>query len=350
MVEVPTDEDPSRRSHFSIMLENWREVIRAQNLPEGREPDAVSRWLLIIRASVFPMTLTSAAIGGLLVVAGPTPVTPNWLFFAEALLGLVIAHAANNMVNDYFDLASGVDSEEYVRGQYAPHPILSGLISKPGLVAAIAVANLLDLAILIHLTSARGWPVVLFALAGLFVSVFYVAPPLRLKQRGLGEPGVALVWGPLMIGGTYFVTAGEMPAWVLAASLPYAILVTAVLFGKHLDKLSADEEREIRTLPVMLGDAGARLMTQSLIGSFFALIVILVLTGSLGVWTLAVFIAVPRALKVIRVFGEPKPETPPENVPIWPLWYVAWAFILTRLAGVLFIAGLAANAIFPVFL
>ncbi|MCP4222408.1 MAG: hypothetical protein GY773_03600, partial [Actinomycetia bacterium] len=63
------------------------------------------------------------------------------------------------------------------------------------------VANA-DLAILLHLTSARGWPVVLFALAGLFVSVFYVAPPLRLKQRGLGEPGVALVWGPLMIGGT----------------------------------------------------------------------------------------------------------------------------------------------------
>ncbi len=37
-------------------------------------------------------------------------------------------------------------------------------------------------------------------------------------------------------------------------------------------------------------------------------------------------------------------------MPIWPLWYVAWAFILTRLAGVLFIAGLAANAIYPIFL
>jgi 1,4-dihydroxy-2-naphthoate octaprenyltransferase len=350
MVDARNDAGPSSGSRFSIMLENWREVVRAQNLPEGREPDAISRWLLIIRASVFPMTIISAAIGGLLVVAGPTPVTPNWLFFAEALVGLVIAHAANNMINDYFDLASGVDSEDYVRGQYAPHPILSGLISKRGLLTAIAVANLLDLVILIHLTSEQGWPVVVFALAGLFVSVFYVAPPLRLKQRGLGEPGVALVWGPLMTGGTYFATAGEMPTWVLAASLPYAVLVTAVLFGKHLDKLSADEEKEIRTLPVMLGDARARFMTQWLIGSFFALVAVLVLTGSLGLWTLAVFIALPRAIKVIRVFGEPKPDSPPENVPIWPLWYVAWAFILTRLAGVLFLAGLAANAVYPVFL
>jgi 1,4-dihydroxy-2-naphthoate octaprenyltransferase len=113
MTEARQDAEPSRSSRFSIMLENWREVVRAQNLPEGRTADPVSRWLLIIRASVFPMTLTSGAIGGLLVVAGPTPVTPNWLFFAEALLGLVIAHAANNMLNDYFDLASGLDSGEY---------------------------------------------------------------------------------------------------------------------------------------------------------------------------------------------------------------------------------------------
>jgi hypothetical protein len=40
------------------------------------------------------------------------------------------------------------------------------LISRPGLLAAIAFANLLDLAILVHLTSARGWLLAVFALAG----------------------------------------------------------------------------------------------------------------------------------------------------------------------------------------
>ena len=94
----------------------------------------------------------------------------------------------------------------------------------------------------------------LLALAGLFISVFYVAPPLKLKHRGLGEPGVFVVWGPLMIGGTYFVTTGQLPAWVWAASLPYAILVTTVLFGKHVDKLPADSAKGIHTLPVMDND------------------------------------------------------------------------------------------------
>src|SRR5215475_14225127 len=230
------------------LLDNWRHILAQGNLPAGRAIDGVSRWLLITRACVFSMTATSALIGGLLAATAPAA---NWRCFALALVGLVLAHAANNMINDFFDTAEGVDTAEYTRALYAPHPLLSGLISKRGLIAAIAAVNLLDLLILIALVSVRGWPVAAFALAGLFISVFYVAPPLKLKHRGLGEPGVFLVWGPLMIAGTYFVTTGTAPGWVFAASLPYALLVTVVLFGKHIDKLEADSAKGIHTLPVL---------------------------------------------------------------------------------------------------
>src|SRR5262245_42735633 len=184
------------------LLDNWRQVLVTGNLREGRAIDGVSRWLLITRACVFSMTLTSGLIGGLLAVA--TAPAVDWGCFTLALVGLVVAHAANNMINDYFDTTGGVDTAEYTRALYAPHPILSGLISKRGLVAAIAACNVLDLAILLALVAVRGWDIAAFALAGLFVSVFYVAPPLKLKHHGLGEPGVFLVWGPLMIGGTYY--------------------------------------------------------------------------------------------------------------------------------------------------
>ena len=335
---------------MASVVGNWAEVIRTQNLSSDKKMDAVSRWLLITRASVFPMTLTSALVGGLLALAGPTPVTLYWLYFAEALVGVLLAHAANNMINDYFDLAGGVDSDDYVRGQYAPHPILSGLISKGGLVTAIALVNLVDLAILVHLTSVWGWPVAAFALSGLFISVFYVAPPLKLKHRGLGEPGVFIVWGPLMIAGTFFVSTGQLPPWVWAASIPYAILVTTVLLGKHVDKLPADAAMGIRTLPVILGDERARWISQALMVSFFAAVLLLVVAGTFGVWTLASFAALPRLVKVLKVFGQPPPESAPPGYPIWPLWYVAWAFTLTRLAGGLLILGLIANAIYPIFL
>jgi 1,4-dihydroxy-2-naphthoate octaprenyltransferase len=332
---------------MSTTWQNWGEVLRTQNLSSDKTMDGVSRWLLITRASVFPMTITSAALGGLLAAPGPDA---NWLFFALALLGLTVAHAANNMINDYFDLSGGVDSDDYVRAQYAPHPILSGLISKTGLVIAIAIANLIDLGILLYLTEARGWPVAAFALAGLFISVFYVAPPLKLKHRGLGEPGVFVVWGPLMIGGTYFVTTGSAPPWVFVASIPYAILVTCVLMGKHVDKFDADSAKGIHTLPVILGRERSLFLTQELMVSFFVLVLCLVLVGTLGIWTLLVFVAVPRLLKTHKVFSQPKPETAPPGYPIWPLWFVAWAFGLTRFAGGLFIVGLILNAFVPIHL
>ncbi len=325
-------------------LRNWGEILRTQNLSSERTMDRVSRWLLITRASVFPMTITSALIGGVL-AAGDR--NANWIYFTVALIGLTLAHAANNMINDYFDLEEGVDTDEYVRAQYAPHPVLSGMISKKGLLLAIAVVNLIDLAILLFLTEVRGWPVAAFAIAGLFISVFYVAPPLKLKHRGLGEPGVFLVWGPLMIGGTYYATAGTMPAWVLVASLPYAILVTSVLMGKHIDKFEADSERHIRTLPVIMGRERATFLTQELMVAFFVLVLCLVLLGTFGLWTLLVFGAVPNLWQSLRIYNQPKPSSPPANYPIWPLWYVAWAFRLTRNAGALLVIGLILSAIFP---
>jgi 1,4-dihydroxy-2-naphthoate octaprenyltransferase len=328
-------------------LQNWGEILRTQNLSSEQAMDGVSRWLLITRASVFPMTIISAAIGGLLAVSAPQT---NWVYFGAAVVGLILAHAANNMINDYFDLESGVDSESYVRAEYAPHPVLSGLISKTGLILAIALVNLFDLGILLYLTEARGWPVAGFALLGVFISVFYVAPPLRLKHRGLGEPGVLIVWGPLMIGGTYYVTAGELSPWVLVASLPYAILVATVLIGKHVDKLEADSAKDIRTLPVLLGRERSLFLNQELMVAFFIFVLCLVLLGTLGAWTLLVFLAVPKLWQALKVYGQPRPESAPPNFPIWPLWYVAWAFLVTRRAGALLVLGLILNAIYPIHL
>ncbi|MBW1689080.1 MAG: prenyltransferase, partial [Deltaproteobacteria bacterium] len=201
-----------------------------------------------------------------------------------------------------------------------------------------------------YLTEARGWPVAAFALLGLFISVFYVAPPLELKRHGLGELGVFLVWGPLMIGGTYFVTTGDFAPWVLVASLPYAILVSAVLIGKHVDKFEADSAKGIHTLPVLLGKERSLFLNQLLMISFFLFVLCLVLVGTLGVWTLLVFAAVPKLWNTLKVYHRPPPEAPPEDYPLWPLWYVAWAFLVTRRAGALFVLGLVIDAIYPIHL
>lgn len=318
-------------------LKVWREVLLTMNLPEDKPIDGVSRWLIMTRAAVIPMTLTSGLLAGL-IAAGAA--NARWRYFFLALIGLVLAHASNNLINDYFDLESGIDTAEAPRALYAPHPILSGWITRGGLLRAIVAINAIDAAILVVLFMARGWPVVAFALAGLLISVFYVAPPLRLKHHGLGEPAVFIVWGPLMVCGTYFVTTGQLPAWVWSASLPYAILVTSVLIGKHIDKLPYDSERQVRTLPVILGQSAALRMNQALMCAFYVVVAILVFSGVFAFATLIVLGGVPMLRQTLSLYSQPKPDKPPANYPVWPLWYVASAFVHARRAGGLLILGL----------
>ena len=338
VVELP-------RGSGRSLLSNWRVALSTANLPPG-PPDAVTKWLVITRAAVQPMTITSAAIAGLLAVRKPG--FDTWLF-ALAAFGLILAHASNNVLNDVFDLETGSDTKDYPRALYAPHPVLSGLVTMRRLVTAALLINLLDLAVLIVLWRDRGWLVVAFALAGLFISVAYTAPPFRLKKRGLGEPSVLVVWGPLMVGGTYYAATGHLPWGVVVASLPYALLATAVLMGKHIDKVVWDEPKRIRTLPVMLGERAARRLTQAMMAGFYVLIVALVIAGTLPWPALIALVGITRLVPVWRIFNKPKPDAPPKeygDYPVWPLWFAAGAFVHTRRAGALFLLGLIIGAIF----
>ena len=341
-VERPAGQQPKQQS----LPANWRYVMSTCNPPKGRM-DAISRWLVLTRACVQPMTITAAAIAGLLAVHTPGA---DWFLFALASVGIVLAHASNNLMNDLFDLDVGSDTVEYPRALYAPHPVLSGMITRRGLLRAAAVVNVIDLGILIALVILRDPWVLAFALGGFVISVGYAAPPLRLKKHGLGEPSVLLVWGPLMVGGVYYSTVGHLPWHIVADTIPYALLCTAVLMGKHLDKYEWDAPAGVGTLPVRIGERSARIATLGLMVGFYVCVIALAATGALSAWALVALIGITRLVPVWKVFAKPKPDGPPPeypDYPIWPLWFTAAAFVHARRAGALFVAGLILAAILP---
>jgi len=352
--EKPT-EKPGERTSLRDRLAAWAEIMQTANPPETLPLDTVGKWLVMTRAAVFPMTLWSGTIGVLLaaeVARTSGSVTINWAAAILAIVGIVLAHAANNLINDYFDMTGGVDTEGYVRNLYAPHPVLAGWVSKATLRNAIIGLTLVDGLIMIALavTSPQPWLVVGFALAGLFLSVFYVAPPFSLKRHGLGEVDVFLTWGPLMIGGTYLVATGTIPLWVLVFSMPYALLVTSVLFGKHIDKIVPDSALGIRTLPVILGERLARRTNQAIMIAFYPLLALTVLVGWVGPWVLLAALAIPELVRALGFYNRPKPDAPPDWYPKrgWPLWFVGFAFRHVRLAGFLMTFGLVLNVLIPV--
>ena len=323
------------------LLTRWREVLRTTNPPEGNL-DVVSKWLVLTRAAVLPMTLTAGAVAGLL-AARADGFSPG--LFTLALTGILLAHVSNNLMNDLFDVEVGSDTVDYPRALYAPHPVLSGMISRQGLALAALAVNLIDLAIMLVLFLARGWPVLALGVAGFALSAAYTAPPLRLKKRGLGELDVLLVWGPLMVGGTYYSAVGELPWQVIAASVPYGLLCTAVLMGKHVDKIPWDAPQGIRTLPVLLGERRSRHLTLGLMAGYYVAVAACVAAGALPWPALLAFGALPALAKAWKLFNEPRPEQPPPRFPVWPLWFAAIAFLHTRRAGALLVLGLVVAAI-----
>jgi 1,4-dihydroxy-2-naphthoate octaprenyltransferase len=180
--------------------------------------------------------------------------------------------------------------------------------------------------------------------AGAFFVLFYTYP---LKYIGLGEIAVILVWGPLMIGGTYFVTTGVWDWNVAAVGLPYAIGATTVIFGKHIDKLPDDRVKGIHTLPVLIGETAARWTVSVMLVLQYAIVVYLVVTGFLTPVVLIVAFALPRLRTALAAYARPRPAERPEWYPAqaWPLYLVHFAFLHNRRFGLLLLVGLVGEVV-----
>lgn len=304
--------------------------------------DIISRWLIATRAAVFIMTAMAAMIGGLL--AFRDDVFQFWNFFL-ALSGLVLAHATNNMLNDYIDFKKGIDKDNYYRSQYGPQPLEHGFLSVGQLFRYILTTFALALAAGIALYLRTGPVTLWLLLAGVFFLVFYTWP---LKYIGLGEPTVILVWGPLMIGGTYMVTNGGDWSWTVAVfSLVYALGPTTVLFGKHIDKSKEDKAKKVYTLPVILGEKLSRYTTIGFWVAQFLIVIFLVIRQDISPAMLIVFLAIPKFIQAIKVFRKARPTEEPSDLPpnIWPLYLSANAFVYNKRFGLLFLAGLILDII-----
>jgi 1,4-dihydroxy-2-naphthoate octaprenyltransferase len=317
----------------------WRKalnVIPDVSKSEWDALDVISKWLISTRAAVLVMTFISAALAGLFAWrAGAFSFLP-WLFLT---LGLILAHASNNIFNDYTDYVRGVDKDNYYRNIYGAQPIASGLMTKRQhltyFLVTVLSAGFFGLSLLVYTGfSATTW--ILIGL-GAFFLLFYTWP---LKGLALGELAVLIVWGPLMIGGGYYVLTKVWSWNVVIASLPYVLGVTTVIFGKHIDKLAMDKAKGIHTLPVVIGEKASRYSVLAMMIAAYLFTIYLIAIRFFTPVMLVILLALPTFLQIYPKFLQPKPETRPEGQIGWPLYFVGYAFINNRKFGMLFMLGL----------
>ncbi len=253
-------------------------------------------WFLATRPWSFSMSAISVTIGSVWGVSGF-----SFGGYFLALVGMVALHGATNLLNDYFDVKNRVDTPSSPTVKYRPHPLAEKALKLRQVVAFSLLLYAVGIAVGLYLTATRGWPILLIGVMGVLTGIFYTAPPFNLKYYALGEPAVFLMWGPLAMLGAQYVQTARFDFAIVWISLPFGILVGLVLLANNIRDMAFDKAQGIKTLPVLLGGRGGRLVYGLLIFLAFLGIVLMSLFGPLTPWSLVVLLALPLVRPVFRI-------------------------------------------------
>ena len=262
-------------------------------------------WVLASRPWSFSMTAISISVGSALAAIDGSF---SWTLYLLAILAGVFMHAATNLINDYYDVKSGVDFQGVSTGIYRPHPLLEGKLTPRQVVIEACLLYGIATVIGLYLVSVCGWPLLWIGLIGALASVTYTAPPLKYKYIALGELSVFLMWGPLMVMGSYFIQRQVFNVNALLISLPFGLLVALVLLANNIRDINHDRSQGILTLPIAIGQRnGLRLYSAIVILAYIGIIGMSV-AGPLYLWSLIVLLSLPLALKLLSKMTKEIPD------------------------------------------
>jgi 1,4-dihydroxy-2-naphthoate octaprenyltransferase len=249
-----------------------------------------AQWL----AGARPRTLP-AAVAPVLVGTGAAAALDGFRL-GPALLAMVVALAlqvAVNYANDYSDGTRGTDA-----ARVGPMRLVGSGAATPRqvLLAAVlsfAVAGVAGLV----LAALSSWWLVAVGAVCIAAAWTYTGGPLPYGYRALGEVFVFVFFGLVAVVGTTFVQTGAVEGLAVAAAVPVGLLIVAILVVNNLRDVEGDAAVGKRTLAVLVGDRGTRVLFTALIGVAFAVVVAI---GVVRPWALLGLLAAPLAVPPVR--------------------------------------------------
>jgi 1,4-dihydroxy-2-naphthoate octaprenyltransferase len=228
------------------------------------------------------------------------------------LLFALLAHAGVNVLNDYYDALNGTDAQNTDRifpFTGGSRFIQNGVIT-PSQTRVFGFALLAGVALAGIWLMERTAPQLMYVgLAGLFIGWAYSAPPFRLNSRGLGELCVAAGFLAITVG-TDFVQRKGFSAAPLIAGLPYALLVTNLLYINQFPDRTADTAAGKLHWVARLKVQHARWGYALIVALAYAWLLLSVLMGWLPLFALLAFLALPLSVKasllLLRHAAEPQ--------------------------------------------
>ena len=208
----------------------------------------IAAYAAVARAKFLALPVSLVAVGA---AAGAYEGAFDGLRTALALVGLVAAHVAVNVLNELSDYRTGID----LATRRTPFSGGSGTLPAGELSPLRArwlatVALSLAAAIGLWFLSRIGWPLVPFLILGTLSVLGYT----DLLARGyLGEIFAGLGLGALPVAATALVQDGRLGPAAIAASVPAFFMTLNLLFLNEFPDEEADRQGGRHSLLLLLG-------------------------------------------------------------------------------------------------
>jgi len=265
----------------------------------------MKKWIFATRPWSFPVSSMSVLVTASFLYFRGWEV--NWLFALWALVGIILFHAAGNLISDYFDFRHGIDADDtfgsktLTSGALTPRQVLLfGLV-----MLVLAVVNGLGIMF------CTGYALLLFGGLGALFTLLYP----WMKEHALGDLCILLEYGIIPALGTAFVTCGYNCQFSILNSqfyqdsliiVPAFVTITiAVLHTNNTRDVLTDRRAGIRTFAMLLGREHSIALYIVELALPLLWVLMLILTRTLPVYCLAsllLILPISRCCKTAVLF------------------------------------------------
>ena len=207
----------------------------------------IKYWLLALRLKTLPAAIAPVAIGLALAINNAKFHLPAAIITLSCSLLIQIG---TNFANDYIDAQKGADTDQR---KGPKRMVQAGLISLKHMKIATYLVFLTAFILGLYLVWLAGWPILAIGIISISCGYLYTAGPYALAYNGLGDLFALIFFGPVAIGGTYYIqtTTLSMPAIHLGIGI--GLLSTALLTVNNIRDINEDIVVNKKTTVVRFG-------------------------------------------------------------------------------------------------
>ena len=256
--------------------------------------EKVKIWLTAIRPFSFTGSVIPVTLGAILSIKQNRF---EFDYFILSVFAVVFLQASINLLSDHDDFENKVDTKDsYGSSGVILENLLSSKQVHAGGLFCLIVGSLMGL----FLSYEKGTLILILGLIGALGGYSYTGKPLSLKYNGLGAPLVFLLFGPLMVIGSYYVQMQHIDAVAFYVSIPVGLLTTAILHANDIRDIPHDEKAGIKTLSLLVGKNNSKKIYYGMLLLSYASIIVMSLSRILPLWSLLCLITLPTAYKNIK--------------------------------------------------